>query len=96
MIPRIVFLPQDKSLPFEFERRQFPVRPCMNLTSNKGQGQSYNVAGINLTQEFFGHGQLYVAMSRAITRCALRALNNPSITDPTNVSNTVYREVLYE
>ena len=96
LIPRIVFLPQDKSLPFEFERRQFPVRPCMNLTSNKGQGQSYNVAGINLTQDFFGHGQLYVAMSRVTHPDGLKIFK-PKSTKPGDenyMRNVVYQEIL--
>ena len=96
LIPRIVFLPQDKSLPFEFERRQFPVRPCMNLTSNKGQGQSYNVAGINLTQEFFGHGQLYVAMSRVTHPDGLKIFKPKSVKhgEENYMTNVVYQEIL--
>ena len=96
LIPRIVFLPQDKSLPFEFERRQFPVRPCMNLTSNKGQGQSYNVAGINLTQEFFGHGQLYVAMSRVTHPDGLKIFKPKSAKagEENYMRNVVYQEIL--
>ena len=32
MIPRIVFQPEDPGLPFEFERKQFPIRLCFAMT----------------------------------------------------------------
>ena len=64
MIPRIAFYPKDVSLPIELERKQFPVRLCFAVTSNKSQGQTLKYVGIYLNQDFFSHGQLYVAMSR--------------------------------
>ena len=63
-IPRIKFHPEDKNIPFEMERSQFPVRLCFAITSNRSQGQTLTCAGIYLKNDFFGHGQLYVAMSR--------------------------------
>ena len=36
LIPRISFIPSDTQLPFEFKRRQFPVRPAFAMTINKG------------------------------------------------------------
>ena len=35
LIPRIKFHPEDKKLPFEFERMQFPVRRGFAITSNR-------------------------------------------------------------
>ena len=35
LIPRIIFQPKDRDVPFEMERRQFPVRPCFAMTSNQ-------------------------------------------------------------
>ena len=64
LIPRIIFHPNDKTIPFDFERRQFPIRTGFSSTSNGAQGRSDEVVGVNLTKDFFGHGQLYVAMSR--------------------------------
>jgi ATP-dependent DNA helicase PIF1 len=61
-IPRIPIIPND--LPFSFKRLQFPVRLAFAMTINKAQGQSLRVAGINLEQPCFSHGQLYVACSR--------------------------------
>jgi hypothetical protein len=37
------------------------------MSINKAQGQSLNVAGINLGTHCFSHGQLYVAFSRVRT-----------------------------
>ena len=64
MIPRIPFKPEDKTLPFEFTRKQFPIRVCFAITSNKSQGQTLDRVGIYLKHQFFSHGQLYVALSR--------------------------------
>ena len=58
MIPRIIFHPEDPSLPLEFERKQFPIRPCFAMTSNKSQGQTLGTVGIYLNNtDFFSHGE---------------------------------------
>ena len=96
MIPRILFHPDDPKLPFEFERKQFPVRPCFAMTSNKSQGQTLGHVGICLTNDFFAHGQLYVAMSR------VRSPNQLKIFKPLDkdgqpqlcMRNVVYKEIL--
>ena len=62
LIPRIPMIPTD--LPFTFKRLQFPVRLAFAMSINKAQGQSLRVAGINLANPCFSHGQLYVACSR--------------------------------
>ena len=90
-IPRIKFLPEDKTLPFEFERKQFPVRICFPITGNKSQGQSLAYVGIYLKNDFFSHGQLYVAMSR------VGASSNLTIYRPdkaSTMSNIVFKQVL--
>lgn len=46
---------------------QFPVRPAFAITINKAQGQSLAIAGLNLENACFSHGQLYVAFSRVGT-----------------------------
>ena len=63
LIPRIGLNPTD--LPFTFKRLQFPVTLAFAMTINKAQGQSLQVTGLDLSDECFSHGQLYVAMSRA-------------------------------
>jgi hypothetical protein len=62
---RISIIPND--LPFDFKRLQFPARLAFAMTINKAQRQSLRVAGINLENPCFSHGQLYVACSRVGT-----------------------------
>ncbi|XP_071582310.1 ATP-dependent DNA helicase PIF6-like [Temnothorax nylanderi] len=62
LIPRIPMVPTD--LPFVFKRLQFPVRMCFAMTINKSQGQTFKVVGVDLRNEVFLHGQLYVGLSR--------------------------------
>lgn len=65
LIPRIPMITTDLS--FEFKRLQFPVRLAFAITINKSQGQTLNVAGLNLQHSCFSHGQLYVGCSRVGT-----------------------------
>jgi ATP-dependent exoDNAse (exonuclease V) alpha subunit len=52
----------------KFQRFQFPIRPCFAMTVNKSQGQTLKRVGLALDrQQCFGHGQVYVALSR-VTR----------------------------
>ena len=51
-------------VPFEFCRRQFPVKVCFAMSINKSQEQSVKNVGLDLRNAFFTHGQLYVAISR--------------------------------
>ena len=62
LIPRIPMISSDFG--FEYRRPQFPVRPAFAIRINKSQGQTLKVAGLNLTNPCFSHGQLYVACSR--------------------------------
>ncbi|XP_064645129.1 ATP-dependent DNA helicase PIF1-like [Lineus longissimus] len=63
-IPRTPIRPSDAIFPFNMERRQFPIKICFGMSSNKAQGQTLTKVGIFQCQDFFTHGQLYVAMSR--------------------------------
>ncbi|XP_022182202.1 uncharacterized protein LOC111042018 [Myzus persicae] len=77
-------------LPFEFKRLQFPLRVCFAMTIIKSQGRTLKFAGIDLRENCFSLGQLYVACS---------CVSSPSILvilTPTNKSakNIVYKEVL--
>jgi hypothetical protein len=75
--------------PFEFKRIQFPLKVCFAMTINKSQRQSLSMAGIDLREECFSHGQLYVACSRVSSASSLVILAPKGST-----KNTVYKEVL--
>lgn len=65
---QIVFIPRipmitNKYL-FEFKRVQFPIKLCFAMSINKAQGQTLKVAGLDITNPCFTHGQFYVAYSR--------------------------------
>ncbi|XP_074115778.1 ATP-dependent DNA helicase PIF1-like [Cotesia typhae] len=87
LIPRIPLIPSD--YPFEFKRLQFPIKVCYAMTINKAQGQSLKMAGVDLRNNCFSHGQLYVACSR------VSSPENLVILQPDNkTKNVVYKEVL--
>jgi len=54
---------EDKTIPVQIRRRQFPVRPAFAMTINKTQGQTFQEIAIYLPAPVFAHGQLYVALS---------------------------------
>eukprot|EP00919_Chromeraceae_sp_WS-2016_P050656 GHVR01120066.1.p1 GENE.GHVR01120066.1~~GHVR01120066.1.p1 ORF type:complete len:341 (-),score=21.51 GHVR01120066.1:188-1210(-) len=87
-IPRIPIHSND--LAFNFTRLQLPLAICFAMSINKSQGQSFNIAGLDLTSPCFSHGQFYVACSRVRSPTGLHILANGNKT-----INIVYPEVLY-
>ena len=78
-------------------RKQFPIRLSFAMTINKAQGQTIPNVGIYLPEPVFSHGQLYVALSRGVSRQTTRISAKPNNDiDPTGKStkNIVYRDVL--
>ncbi|XP_075210263.1 uncharacterized protein LOC142317592 [Lycorma delicatula] len=71
-IPRIPMIPSD--YPFDFKRMQFPVKVCFAMTINKSQGQTLQVAGIDVRKDCFSHGQLVAYISHV----AYSRVSNPS------------------
>jgi ATP-dependent DNA helicase PIF1 len=93
IIPRIKLNPDDGALPMKMQRLQFPVKLSYCMTINKAQGQSLELVGVHLGEDVFGHGQLYVAASRATSRDGLKFYLGPDAV--TNiVINVVYRDAL--
>ena len=87
-IPRIPLIPSD--MPFEFRRLQFPVKLSFAMSVNKSQGQTLKVAGLNLSEPVFTHGQLYVGCSRVGNPNKLYFLTN----EDGKTKNVVYQEAL--
>ncbi|KAL6225029.1 hypothetical protein ACLB2K_003881 [Fragaria x ananassa] len=74
-LPRIALKSAGSSgLPFEMTRKQFPVKLSFALTINKSQGQTIPNVGIYLPDHVFSHGQLYVALSRGVSKATTRVL----------------------
>lgn len=95
LLPRITLNHSDKESPFVFKRRQFPVKLCYAMTINKSQGQSLNRIGIYLPRPVFGHGQLYIALSRATSANRLKILVKKHEGQlPNCTKNIVYSEFL--
>ena len=95
LIPRIMLRSKDREFPFEWSRRQFPVRVAFAMTINKSQGQTLSKVGVWLNDSCFGHGQLYVCISCVGSpkniRFAIRKIDNV----PGHLtSNVVYKEIL--
>ncbi|XP_074324065.1 uncharacterized protein LOC141660986 [Apium graveolens] len=93
-IPRITMCPADKTLPFVLKRKQFPIAVCYAMTVNKSQGQTVQNVGLYLPESIFGHGQLYIAVSRVTSPKGLRivTVDNDEVTKG-YTKNIVYREV---
>ena len=94
-LPRVKYKLSDDNFPIPgFTRKQFPVRTCFAMTTNKPQGQSIRGRlGIDLTDKCFFHGQLYVAMSR-ITDPRNLYICCESNEFPRTTKNIVFRETL--
>ena len=76
-------------MPFDFRWLQFPVAICFAMTINKSQGQTFKAVGVDLTNESFTHGMLYVALSRVGSPNCLTLL----VREDHKTRNVVYGEV---
>ena len=95
LIPRITLRPKDREYPFEWSRRQFPVRVAFAMTINKSQGQTLQNVGVWLKDSCFAHGQLYVCMSRVGSPKNLKfAIPQLDSSKRYLTSNVVFKEVL--
>ena len=95
LIPRITFIPKLNEYPFEWQRRQFPVRTSFAISINKSQGQTLKFVGVWLRGQVFTHGQLYVACSRVSSPSNLRfALQRLPEGKNFTASNIVFKEIL--
>ena len=63
-IPRIPLRSNESDYPVPFIRMQFPVLLAYYLTISRAQGQTFKKAGMYLPKNVFGHGHMYVGLSR--------------------------------
>ena len=91
LIPRMPLIPTNSYLPFDFQRNQFPIRPCFCMTINKSQGQTLEFVSLWLGPDHvFTHGQLYVALSRVSSIRNIKvAIDHPNFL----TRNVVYKEI---
>ncbi len=92
-IPRISF-PISSSLigKGSLIRHQFPLVPAFAITVSKSQGKTFSQSLIiDLSEQCFGHGQLYVALSRSTAPTNITVVID---TNPINgVENVVFPEL---
>ena len=94
-IPRLSITPSTTQVPFEFCRRQFPVKVCFAMSINKSQGQSVKYVGMDLRNGVFTHGQFYVAASRVTPVWNIKAIWDSNLNEPVT-KNIVYPEVIID
>ena len=94
LIPRMNMIPNNKTLPIKFQRRQFPIIVSFAMTINKSQGQTLSTVGLYLPRPVFTHGQLYVALSRVKNKQGLRILldNHDGMSEDCTI-NVVHSEI---
>ncbi|CAG8810768.1 30253_t:CDS:2, partial [Gigaspora margarita] len=88
----------DSDFPFQFERRQFPIRLSFAITINKAQDQIILIMELYLPKPVFSYGQLYVALSKVQLKDNIKVIvKDGHIKGKKDVytRNIVYKEVFY-
>lgn len=90
-INRITLYSSETDCPFVFKRRQFSVKLAFAMTINKAQGQTFEQIGLDLRNQVFNHGQLYVALSRVRSWESLKIFIDED--NCNSLKNYVYKEI---
>lgn len=94
-IPRITLTSNEVDMPFQLRRKQFPLQVAFGMAINKAQGQSINKLAVYLPQQVFSHGQLYVALSRAISKDDVKVLIGDICLPDGEDSDVFARNIVY-
>ena len=78
MIPCILFNWPRRQTGLTIQRRQFSLRLAYAVAFNQSQGKTLKHAVIDIRNQPFAHGQLYVAFSRVKRREDITVLCGPS------------------
>ena len=98
-IPRIRFsvtLPYGRSV--SMDRKQFPLRLAYSITYNKSQGQEFQQVLVDIRNNPFTHGHLYVALSRIRIASTIRLFTMPATLpllfsdDPTSTTEEFFTD----
>lgn len=93
-LPRIRF-DVTSPLQFKFTRKQFPVKVAYCITANRSQGMTIDSnLLIDVTDEAFIHGQMYVAFSRSTKSSLIRVVGAINAEGRHFVKNIVYQQIL--
>lgn len=90
-------MPEDDMFLFKLKRKQFPIRLLFTMIINKVQGKTIQNVGIYLQEPVFSHDQLYVILSRGISRANTEVLvkfDKQFNDGEVYISNVVYKKVL--
>ncbi|XP_004308375.1 PREDICTED: uncharacterized protein LOC101294118 [Fragaria vesca subsp. vesca] len=97
-LPRIPLKSQETAaLPFQLTRKQFPLKLSFSLTINKSQGQTIPQVGVYLPDHVFSHGQLYVALSRGVSKSTTKIMVKKGSDvgeEGVFTKNVIFKEVL--
>jgi ATP-dependent exoDNAse (exonuclease V) alpha subunit len=96
LIPRINFKFSAGDSGIQILRKQFPIKLAYALTINKAQRETLDFAAIDLRDNVFAHGQLYVALSRVrkSENVIILTTETKLIENGLYTANPVYRELL--
>ena len=85
-----------KTVPCQFKRHQFSVRPVFVMTVNKSQDQSLRVVDIDIrSKKCFTHDQLYVALSKVTNMTNLFIItSNHDDRLPRQLKNIQWKQML--
>ena len=96
LIPKCTLSPTDQDVPLKMKRLQFPLITSFCMTINKSQGQSFGRVGVDLSNNPFSHGQLYVALSRIKDHTKLFFSTDKKKENMFVTTNVVYQQVFQQ